>query len=90
MYINNLQELYTLYVLKLREGKYYVGKTRDIETRLENQLEFGIDNVRGGMYVQVKLPEEVVKLLEQKFKMCSDKCVGCGSNDHFKEYLRTE
>ena len=44
---------------------------------------YGIENVRGGSYVQIELSSEVKKFLEKELLMSSDKCFKCGQKGHF-------
>jgi hypothetical protein len=44
---------------------------------------YGIDNVRGGSYCQVELPEEVEEVLRMEIKGNTDKCYNCGKKGHF-------
>ena len=112
---------YTIYVLKLVQGKWYVGRTTDIHKRYilhkkgkgsawtriyrplkgihfeykeespfdedkttkEYMLRYGIDNVRGGIFVQPKLPIHIKKRLQEEIWAAMDYCVRCGSPDHF-------
>ena len=114
-------EKYTIYVLKLVKGKWYVGRTTDIHKRYllhkkgrgsvwtkiyrplkgihfeyteqspfdedkttkEYMLRYGIDNVRGGAYVQPKLPKDIKKRLQEEIWAAMDCCVRCGSSEHF-------
>jgi predicted GIY-YIG superfamily endonuclease len=46
-------------------------------------MKHGINNVRGGAYVQIELPDETVRLLEKELLMVSDKCIKCGKHGHF-------
>lgn len=43
----------------------------------------GIENVRGGSYCQLELPEMVVDFLERKLLHADDLCVRCGAADHY-------
>lgn len=110
-----------IYVLKLEEGKFYVGKTNNVGKRYREHLAgykssswtrkykpvkieevyedadsldedkitvkymmiHGIDNVRGGPYVSIKLPEETQRHIVQRIRMASNRCVRCGSDSHF-------
>ena len=110
-----------IYVLKLEQGKYYVGKTeKDVEERYEEHDEgsgsswtsmyrpisiietitnpdayeedrqtkiymtkYGIENVRGGSYTSIKLPEYQKKSLEQEIKTSGDQCYKCGKRGHY-------
>jgi predicted GIY-YIG superfamily endonuclease len=109
-----------LYVLQLQGGKYYVGKTTDINRRYEEHKtgrgsswtskykpvkilevrplkdthdennttkdlmkKYGVDNVRGGSYTQVELPEHLTATLQAEIRGNSDACFKCGEQGHF-------
>ena len=44
---------------------------------------YGIDNVRGGTFCQIKLPKRAKKFLEKMICGSSDKCYCCGRSGHF-------
>jgi hypothetical protein len=44
---------------------------------------YGIDNVRGGSFVQVKLDEATINHLSQMSNGTNDKCFTCGKSGHF-------
>lgn len=44
---------------------------------------YGIDNVRGGSYVQISLDLDVKKYLEKEINSTYDYCHRCGRTDHF-------
>lgn len=44
---------------------------------------YGIDNVRGGSYVQISLSTDVKKYLEKEINSTYDYCHRCGRADHF-------
>lgn len=103
-----------IYVIRLQDGKYYIGKTsktiddrfaehcsghgsewtqlhRPIEvveskvgdkweedsTTLRWMEKYGVDNVRGGSYVQIKLSTEVLQEINRKISSATDKCFVC-------------
>lgn len=43
----------------------------------------GIDNVRGGSYVQIELPNEEKILLQKRLNMALNRCANCGSDQTF-------
>lgn len=109
-----------IYVLKLENSKFYVGRTKNSKKRisahkhgrgsawtakykpidvlnlydncdsydedkytLKLMAEHGIENVRGGSYVQIHLPELIISDIERRIRMATDRCLNCGSKDHF-------
>jgi predicted GIY-YIG superfamily endonuclease len=115
----------SLYVLQLEQGKYYVGKTYDVEKRfgqhmrghgsvwtkkytpikiveqrpLKDQFDetnttklymkkYGIENVRGGAYSQINLPDGVEEVIQHELRDSNDKCFKCGKPGHFAKYCK--
>ena len=109
-----------IYVLKLENNKYYVGKTNHPTFRLQNHFtsngsawtkkykpilveelipncddydedkytikymeKYGITNVRGGSFCEIKLTQNNIKTLTQMIKTTTDKCYICGLNGHY-------
>ena len=109
-----------IYVLELRNGKYYVGKTNNPDFRLKNHVnsdgsewtklykpirlielkpdcddydedkitrqymdKYGINNVRGGSFVSVKLDKSTINILEKMSNGTNNKCYSCGKTGHF-------
>jgi len=109
-----------IYVLRLEEGKYYVGKTNNPNLRLTDHFDgcgsawtekykpvsveiiipdcddydedkytriymdrYGIDNVRGGSYVTIKLSKSTIAHLSKESISTNDKCFNCGELGHF-------
>lgn len=109
-----------IYILKLENNKYYVGKTKNILIRYKQHTYgngsfwtkkykpinidkliydcddfdedkyvkiymsiYGIDNVRGGTYIQEKLSKNTQKFIISEIRMAENKCLLCGSTDHF-------
>jgi predicted GIY-YIG superfamily endonuclease len=60
-------------------------KTDSDETDVTRELmkKYGIHNVRGGAYCQIKLPDYVQKTLELETKSDTDSCFKCGEKGHF-------
>lgn len=44
---------------------------------------YGINNVRGGSFVSVKLEKTTINILQQMSNGTNNKCFTCGKNDHF-------
>ena len=109
-----------IYILRLDQGKYYIGKSDRVDKRLidhvsgdgsawtakykpvqlervirgaspfeedrytkEYMSKYGIDNVRGGSYVTVKLSKAQQSALESELRMATDACVRCGHTGHY-------
>ena len=109
-----------IYVLKLENDKYYIGKTNNPTFRLEQHFQsngsawtkkyppiqviaiipycdvfdedkytlkymekYGINNVRGGSFCQIKLDENNIETITRMINGSTDKCYICGSNKHF-------
>ena len=71
------------YPIKVIETKYNVDKyDEDKYTKLYMD-KYGIDNVRGGSYVSVHLPEYQKKALEKELKTSNDKCFKCNKTGHY-------
>ncbi len=112
-----------IYILQCQNGKYYIGKTEDPDTRILDHLDgkaaawtkkyppidvikvipdcddfdedkytkqymakFGIDNVRGGSYVQVTLDSQTKKFIQREITMTSNRCYKCGLDNHYGRY----
>lgn len=104
-----------IYILELEHDKYYVGRTNNITTRIEQHKngegsawttmykfkslirqiksndpfdedkwvkkwmqQHGIDNVRGGSYVNISLDEHTIKFIEREIRGATDNCFKCG------------
>lgn len=116
-----------IYVLKLKESKYYVGKTNNPSFRLENHFssngsywtkkyppikileiipncddydedkytriymdKYGIDNVRGGSYVTIKLDDITRQHLERMSNGTNDNCFICNKPDHYAKNCKNK
>ena len=110
----------TVYILNLECGKYYVGKTTNLQSRvqqhfdgvgsewtkkykplnidrvinnctdfdedkwtLEYMKKYGIDNVRGGIWCQIKLNNFDKTLIEQIIIGSQNKCLQCHKSGHY-------
>tara|TARA_B100000131_G_scaffold317057_1_gene358335 strand:- start:509 stop:1102 length:594 start_codon:yes stop_codon:yes gene_type:complete len=108
-----------IYILKLNNKKYYVGKTDNPKFRLESHFnsngsewtkkykpiecielkegdkydedkftikymnKYGINNVRGGSFCEMKLSESTLQHLTKMIDSSEDKCFSCGEKGHF-------
>ena len=71
------------YPIKVIETKYNVDKyDEDKYTKLYMD-KYGIDNVRGGSYVSVVLPDYQLEALQHELKTSNDKCFRCGTIGHY-------
>lgn len=50
---------------------------------LKYMKKYGIDNVRGGAFVQIQLDNSSVEVLKRMINVSSNKCFGCGQLGHF-------
>jgi cellular nucleic acid-binding protein len=55
------------------------------ETNVTKDLmkKYGVDNVRGGAYTAVDLPEEQEDMIRHELRSASDSCYKCGKPGHF-------
>ena len=109
-----------IYILKLENNKYYVGKTSNPTFRLEQHFnsdgslwtkkynpikvieiipncdnydedkytlkymeQFGINNVRGGTFCELKLNKDNLTTIKKMINSSTDKCYICGVKGHF-------
>jgi cellular nucleic acid-binding protein len=109
-----------VYALKLANGKYYIGKSDNLEQRIQSHFsgsgaawtrehkplklveirenvshfeedkmtkeymeKYGIDNVRGGAYTQVELPEDSREYLRREIRGSTDVCFKCNRKGHW-------
>lgn len=117
----------SIYILKLRGSKYYVGKTSNIEKRMAQHKRgsgsswtkkhpvekllrvfhncdpydedkytlklidlYGVESVRGGSYVKPVLSPEDIESITNRIRMAMDRCIKCGSPDHFAYRCRVK
>ena len=125
---NNLCKM-IIYVIQLFDDKFYIGRTNNLNRRLEehkngtgaewtkkytfikllktvntNDLftedkyvkmymnKYGINNVRGGSYSNIKLNKEQENLLKKELNTINNNCYRCGRNSHYIKncYAKTD
>ena len=109
-----------IYTIKLKQGKYYIGKTTNPKFRLNTHFnyngsawtkqykpieiielisncddydedkitlkymeKYGIDNVRGGSFVQITLNAELKNTIKRMITSTNNKCFICKKPGHF-------
>jgi len=109
-----------IYILELQNNKYYVGKTDNIEKRIQEHMngtassftkkykyisvnkiipdaspydedkytieymgKYGINNVRGGIYVTEALETNDIYNINKQIWAATDCCTKCGRKEHF-------
>jgi putative endonuclease len=64
--------------------KYICSNSFEEDTFVKIYMsEYGIENVRGGSYVQDKLDDNQIELLQKEIRFAKNQCVNCGESDHF-------
>lgn len=56
---------------------------------IKYMTQFGVINVRGGSFCELKLSEENIHTLRQMINGTTDKCFICGKDDHFMNDCKT-
>ena len=59
------------------------NKFMEDQVTKDYMMKYGIENVRGGSYCMIELPDYQVKSLQHEFKSVQDKCYKCGKEGHF-------
>lgn len=73
----------------VKESRRLKDKYDETNTTKEYMKKYGIDNVRGGSFVQPVLGEDVERVLRQELRGDSDVCFTCGVKGHFASTCRT-
>lgn len=69
--------------VKVAETRRLKDQYDENNTTKEYMKKYGIDNVRGGSYTQVVLPDDVEKVLKLELRGDSDTCFKCNLKGHF-------
>lgn len=116
-----------IYVLKLKNNKYYVGQSTNVNQRIKQHergegsawtqkyepvevveikknaspfdedkmtkqymAKYGVENVRGGSYSQVRLTDEQEDILQREIDTATGACFRCGEKGHFANQCDAE
>lgn len=74
--------------VSLVESKSISSHHDENNTTKDYMKKYGVENVRGGSYTQIKLDDSVVSVLNAEFLGNTDKCFKCGLAGHFATKCR--
>lgn len=74
--------------IKLLEIKTPVDEFEEDKQTKIYMSRYGIDNVRGGSYCEIKLNEHQIYCLEKEMATAKDLCFKCGLPGHYAKYCR--
>ena len=69
--------------IALIEEHINVSEFEEDKITKQYMAKYGIENVRGGAYCRMNMPDSLVKLLYREIWHAQHKCLECGSNQHF-------
>jgi predicted GIY-YIG superfamily endonuclease len=69
--------------IKLLETRPIASPHDENNATKDYMKKYGINNVRGGSYAQLVLPDDVRNVLEREFRGIDDQCIKCGLAGHF-------
>lgn len=69
--------------VKIVEVRPLHGDHDENNTTKDYMKKYGVENVRGGSYTQVKLPDYITQALETEFCGVNDTCFKCGQRGHY-------
>lgn len=69
--------------VKILEVKPITSPHDENNVTKDYMKKYGINNVRGGSYTQVTIPDDTRGVLEREFRGVDDQCIKCGLAGHF-------
>lgn len=69
--------------VRIVETRPITSQFDETNTTMELMKKYGIENVRGGAYAAVDLPDETETLIRHQLRAASDSCYKCGRKGHF-------
>ena len=69
--------------IRIAETRAITSPYDETNVTKEYMKKYGIDNVRGGAYAAVELPDETEDLIRHELRAASDACYTCGKKGHF-------
>lgn len=69
--------------LRVSEVRTLKDEYDENNTTKDYMKKYGINNVRGGAYCQIELPEGVEKVIQHELNASTNNCYACGKTGHF-------